>query len=428
MFQKNMLIFLVYLLASFCQIVYADTFTYLGTKTVSELNKVLTDERKEFLKEIASKGYKLPRAELAKYEVDLYKVEYESSVPEQNNRPIKAYGLVAIPKGMSGQELPFMSYHHGTVYQKNTVPSYSFLTDDPSRYKNSFETRLAVAQFAGQGYVVFAPDYFFMGDSNEPEAYLVKGSHQQACLDLYLATKDWLASSKSINQKQLFLTGWSQGGYVTMAFLEKLEAIGVPVTAASTAAAPADIFASFNGTIYHPRRQDPVWLSTIISLSSYSFQNYYQKPGLVDELFKPEYIPSIHAIYYRTYKSTDELTSIMLALSRYDEKSKSYISDMAMLLNDEFKNPANFALSEFGRIALKSDVYRWHFTTPVNMYYGLADEAVAPRVATVAANYQKAIGNKGVIAAKPVAKANHRSAYLTASSKQLRWFNRFARQ
>jgi hypothetical protein len=62
------------------------------------------------------------------------------------------------------------------------------------------------------------------------------------------------------------------------------------------------------------------------------------------------------------------------------------------------------------------------------MYYGLADEAVAPRVATVAANYQKSIGNKGVIASKPVAKANHRSAYLTASSKQLRWFNRFARQ
>lgn len=391
--------------------------------TVNELNKVLQQERVEFLKASPPlKSYRLPKVTSAKYDVDLYKVEYESVIPEQGNRPTTAYGLVAIPKsGISA--LPFMTYQHGTVFGKHEVPSYAFLPDDSDRYKNSYETRLAVAQFAGNGYIVISADYFGMGDSIEPEGYLVKASHQQACLDLYLAAKEWLASEKSIIQTQLFLSGWSQGGYVTMAFLEKLEEIGLPVDAASTAAAPTDLFASFNSVIYHPREADAVWLSTIFSLSSYAFENYYQEPGLVEELFKPEYVDKIHSIYYRTYSSAAELGGLIMSLSRYDQTKNMNVADIAMLLKDEYEDPAVFAVSRFGKIALQSDVYRWHFKTPVDMYYGLADEAVAPRVATVAAMYQKTIGNNNVIKAKPVSGANHRATYLTASSKQFRWFN-----
>jgi len=372
------------------------------------------------------KGYHLPKKSSAKYEVELYRVEYDSVIPEQRNRSIKAYGLLAIPKNVGKDSLPFLSYQHGTVFGKNEVPSYSFLSDDPIRYFNSFETRLAVAQFAGNGYVVFAADYFGMGISPEHEGYLVKGSQQQACLDMYLSTRDWLTSNKSIKQKDLFLSGWSQGGYVTMAFLEKLEENGMPVTAASTAAAPTDLFASFNTVIYHPRSADAVWLSTIFSLSSFSFENYYQISGIVDELFKPEYVPAMAAIYYRTYQSADELMKLIVSLSRFDDKTKSYVSDVSMLIKDEYKDPARFAASKFAEIALQSDVYRWHFKTPVQMFYGLADEAVAPRVATVAATYQKAMGNNGVIVPKPVSGANHRATYLTATSKQLHWFGKMA--
>jgi pimeloyl-ACP methyl ester carboxylesterase len=419
------------LLSGWLSAAQAASFTYIGTKNVDELNQVLRDERKNFLYPNGSppsKSYKLPISKTAKNEVDLYKVEYDSVIPEQGNRPTIAFGLVAVPKIAGASNLPFLAYQHGTVFGKHEVPSYSFLTDNPDRYEQSYETRLAVAQFAGNGYVVFAADYFGMGDSVEPEGYLVKGSHQQACLDLYLATRDWLASNKSINQNHLFLSGWSQGGYVTMAFLEKLEEKGIPVTAASTAAAPTDLFASFNSVIYHPRPMDAMWLSTTFSLSTLAFENYYAKPGLVEALFKPNYVPSIRAIYYRTYTTADELRNLLASLARYDEKSEKYVSDIAMLLKDDFQNPANFASSEFGRIALQSDVYRWHFKTPVQMYYGLSDEAVAPRVATIAANYQKAMGNTNVVVAKSVANANHRATYLTASFKQLRWFNRLARQ
>ena len=46
-----------------------------------------------------------------------------------------------------------------------------------------------IAQFAGQGYVLLAADYFGMGLSDEPEGYIVKDSHQQATFDMLTANR-----------------------------------------------------------------------------------------------------------------------------------------------------------------------------------------------------------------------------------------------
>jgi predicted esterase len=75
---------------------------------------------------------------------------------------------------------------------------------------------------------------------------MVKGSHQQATFDMLTASRAVLSQMKIASPK-LFLGGWSQGGFVTMAFLEKLESAGVPVTAAATASAPADVFVALSG-------------------------------------------------------------------------------------------------------------------------------------------------------------------------------------
>ncbi|MDT9126990.1 alpha/beta hydrolase, partial [Escherichia coli] len=74
--------------------------------------------------------------------------------------------------------LPVVSYQHGTVYGRQEVPGFP---------EQSPETQLMIAQFAGQGYVVVGADYFGMGISTEPEGYLVKASHQQACFDFLMA-------------------------------------------------------------------------------------------------------------------------------------------------------------------------------------------------------------------------------------------------
>ncbi|MFQ2792095.1 alpha/beta hydrolase family protein [Aeromonas caviae] len=144
--------------------------------------------------------------------------------------------------------------------------------------------RTMIAQFAGQGYLLIGADYFGLGISTEPEGYMVKGSHQQATFDLLMASRAVLEQMK-LDSHHLFLAGWSQGGFVTMAFLEKLEATGIKVDAAVTASAPLDVYALMQGFLVYPRRFDALWLNSIMILSSFAYEHYYgvKLPRMIDQ-------------------------------------------------------------------------------------------------------------------------------------------------
>ncbi|MCC6719132.1 MAG: prolyl oligopeptidase family serine peptidase, partial [Acetobacteraceae bacterium] len=205
----------------------------------------------------------------ARNAVRLYRVSYPSVVPERGNQKVMLSGLVAIPEN-GRTTLPVVSYQHGTVYGKQEVPSFP---------EQSPETQLMIAQFAGQGYVLIGADYVGMGESAEPQGYMVKGSHQQATADFVPAARAVLAAN-GISGSHLFLAGWSQGGYVTMTMLEMLERMGVPVQAAAAASAPVDPWAALNGFLNFPRPIDATWIGTLFILTSFSYEHYYGVPGL----------------------------------------------------------------------------------------------------------------------------------------------------
>ena len=49
--------------------------------------------------------------------VVLYRIAYESVIPEWNNQKVVAYGLVAIPVGATNGT-PILSYQHGAIFEK----------------------------------------------------------------------------------------------------------------------------------------------------------------------------------------------------------------------------------------------------------------------------------------------------------------------
>ena len=114
-------------------------YQLLGEYDVNRLNKILTSELAEF----SNFPMVFPPAVNP---VRLYKVIYNTVIPEESNRPVRVSGLVAIPVGRAGT-LPLLSYQHGTVFTRTAVPSSP---------EESMETRLMVARFAGQGYIVVA--------------------------------------------------------------------------------------------------------------------------------------------------------------------------------------------------------------------------------------------------------------------------------
>ena len=332
----------------------------------------------------------------AKNAVKLYRITYPSVIPEQNNRPTMASGLIAIPE-TAEKHLPVISYQHGTAMEKDLVPSFP---------EKSFETRLMIAQFAAQGYVVFGADYFGLGLSKEKDGYMVIGSQQQACIDMYEVTK-LILPKIGITPTAFFLTGWSQGGVVTMTFLERLERSNTKVTAAATVAAQCDGYVMLNGFMSFPRKIDGSWVSAMFMLTVFSFEEYYQIPGLAQGFFTPEMYP----IAKRVYEKDPTL------------KPEEFPTDLKKLIRKEFFDPVYYRNSAYGKIMSELHPYRWVVESPVRMYYGEIDESLTNGLAQLPSAYQKAMGNNKVEAISLGADANHRIAFARAVPQWKKWFD-----
>ncbi len=366
----------------------------IGTYSADRLNTILTSEVKEFC------DYPVTYPP-ARYAVKLYRVIYTSVIPEQNNRPTVASGLVAVPE-TGAKTMPVVSYQHGTVFSKTSVPSHP---DD------SMETRLMLAQFAGQGYMVIATDYFGKGESPEFDSYLVKNSTQQACLDMLYAAQA-VSKGLKIEWGPLFLSGWSQGGWATMVFLNKLESVGVPVTAAATASAPEDLFAIINRWLHAPEEGDASFLSGLLALQLNAYQEYDGLPGLAQTAIKPAYVSVARDLYLNKISWTEATSKLPKHLSE--------------LLQDDFVAAGSVGNTRYWSILQESQAYRWRSKTSLRSYYGDADEVVPPYIATLPVGYQKIMGGAETTAVEVTGKATHRGTFVYAVADEKKWFDQMA--
>jgi pimeloyl-ACP methyl ester carboxylesterase len=375
------------------QVTSGVSYEFIGRWDVDKLNQILkTDTPKFFGVDVTY----TPARNAAK----LYRVTYASVIPERGNKPTVASGLLAIPD-IAGASFPMVSYQHGTVYGKQQVPSFP---------DQSAETQLMLAQFAGQGYIVIGADYFGMGLSKEPEGYMVKGSHQQATFDMLMASRSVLSQMK-LSSPKLFLGGWSQGGFVTMAFLQKLESAGVPVTAAATASAPVDVFVALSGFLDFPRKNDADWVPTLFILSTFSFENYYGIPGLAHSVLNDAYYDVSRKAYEKQPFDISQIPT-----------------DLHKLVRAEYFDPQFFANSAYGRlVAEKAHAYRWIIKSPVRNYYGETDEAISVGLGQLVMTYQHAIGSGNPeVEAVSTGKTSHRGTYATAVPQWKVWFDQKA--
>jgi len=363
----------------------------IGTYSIDRLNQILTSELKEF----SDYPETYPPA---RYAVKLYRITYPSVVPEQNNRPTIASGLLAVPE--SGSDImPVVSYQHGTVFSKTQVPSHP---------DESMETRLMLAEFAGQGYIVVAADYFGKGESPEPDSYLVKASTQQACLDMVHAAKA-VSESLKLPWGPLFLSGWSQGGWSTMVFLNKLESEGIPVQAAATASAPNDLFAIINRWIHAPEPNDASYLPALLALQINAYENYYKIPGLANATIKPEYQATARDLYH------NKIT--------WEEASPKLPKHPVDLLSREAVAASSLVAMPYWKLTQENQAYRWRSKTPLRTYYGDADEVVPPFIATLPVGYQKVMGGAETTGSEVTGNAGHRATFVHAVAEEKKWFD-----
>ncbi len=366
------------------------SYQFIERWNVAKLNQILNVDTPKFF------GTKVTYTP-ATNAVDLYRVTYASVVPEKGNAPITATGLLALPV-LQGQTFPVVSYQHGTVFRKSQVPS------NP---KDSPETQLMIAQFAGQGYIVTGADYFGMGSTHQPQGFLVKESHQRACYDMLQAARH-VMKTRGLTETQLYLAGWSQGGFVTLALSQYMEEHAAKHVAVATASAPSEGFTALSGFLMFPRPIDPDWVNSLFILTVFSFEEYYGAPGLGRSLIQDE--------YYQVCRDF------------YDDKPIDYTkvpTDLKKLIRPEYFDPMYFENSAYGKLLRRVEVNRRIVQTPTRTYFGGSDEVITIGMGNLVETFQKASGsgNNKVQAISAGDDATHRYTYARSVPEWKKWFD-----
>jgi len=377
------------------------SYELIGRYDTARLDRITSTELDEFMaSSTVPKAFDGKFAK-ARYAVRLYRVTYASVVPELGNQPTVATGLVAVPEnGVKGaQTLPLVSYQHGTVFDKSWVPSQP---------DNSAETRIMLAAFAAQGYVVIGADYFGRGGSALPDSYLVKASTQQATLDMLTAARAVLGALQ-VSPGKFFVSGWSQGGWATMVFLQKLEALGIKVTAAAAASAPVDVYLTTNRWMNNPQPIDAVYLPGCSALQLFAQQYYLQQPGLAASAIRPQYLAAAEAFYNGTMS--------------WEAFSKATPSKLADFIRPEFAASGMTGQTPYWRVLQDNQAYRWKSVTPLRSYIGSKDEVTPLWIGRLPEATQTLLGGAKAVAIDAGPDADHRAVFVFGVLDQKPWFD-----
>jgi len=168
---------------------------------------------------------------------------------DAHGNEVVASGLVSVPAKAGGARSPLLAYQHGTIFRDR---------DAPSNNAAAFEPAVILASL---GYIVVAADYVGYGASRgTPHPYLLAAPSAAAVIDLLTATKTWRRKNRVADNGQLFLTGYSEGGYVTVAAHRALQAAGsehlAGVAAALPAGGPYHVQATLDGLLERVRDEN----------------------------------------------------------------------------------------------------------------------------------------------------------------------------
>src|ERR1700733_14451296 len=180
--------------------------------------------------------------------VNVYQLNYETTGAK--SEPTTSTGALLMPSGSASAcqgPRPIVEYAHGTSPMKN------YDMAQLSGSNASSEALILAALFAAEGYIVVAPNYAGYDSSTLGyHPYLVGAQQADDMVDALTAARSALpvsqASSVTDNHK-LYLTGYSQGGYVAMATHRALQAAGQSVSASAPMSGPYAL-AAFGDAIF----------------------------------------------------------------------------------------------------------------------------------------------------------------------------------
>lgn len=279
------------------------------------------------------------------YDVDAYKIIYRTIDPNRNL--VTSSGIVCVPRGKNN--LSLISIHHGTQTNRSKTGSV-----------NPYNTPEGIIA-AALGYYAVMPDYIGLGESNLLHPYHLAKPSADAVIDMIRAGRVYANKNGLALNGQVFLAGYSEGGYVTLAAHKEIQqnySNEIKIAACTPMAGAYDLNLTAKKIIQNKIYNQPSYLAFFFA----AYDHYYGWNKLND-FFNSPYAEKIPSLFDGT-KSTNEiniqLTNDINLLFKTNFVN-SYLNGTETTLTSAFDN---------------NGLLNWTPTAPIRFYHGNADEYV----------------------------------------------------
>jgi pimeloyl-ACP methyl ester carboxylesterase len=314
--------------------------------------------------------------------VDCYRILYPSARPDGRTEILS--GLLALPRGVRPRGL--VSFQHGT-------------TSDPRDAPSNLSTAgvAAAILFAGNGYAVVAPDYVGLGASRGPQPYFIADESSRAVVDLIHAARHVSGAPASAP----FLTGFSEGGYASLAAQRRMEAAGEPVLADAAISGAYNLRAisipfALKGGSPQSATYLALWVRGYAHHDRQPLESIFTGPAatLVTGLLDTPHTPDV---VVKTLPRDPRALFRADALEALDGRGENWLT----------------------RALAGNEMGDWPAKAPIRFYYGSRDLDVSPADSRTAARRMAARGSN--VQSVDLGPVDHTGSVLAAAPKVLNW-------
>ena len=307
-----------------------------------------------------------------------YKVPYTTS--NEEGEEVKVSGLFVIPTGLptavESLGLSMVSDDHGTIFSNSEAPSV--IADSHGTPDGS-----AIILTALGGFATLQPDYIGFGDSSEHyHPFMLKDSLANATVDFIKQVKVFAADNNITLNNQLFITGYSEGGYAAMATLKKIEeeSTGLTVSMAAPMAGLYAVKTMADAVLSQPELAVPSFIANM----GYAYAKANDQ--VLSTLINEPYASKLPTLFNGDINRTEIDAELTVATTG---ASGLFVQDF---VSDYFSNDSNW----FKEAATQNNVHTWVPTTSVKLVHCQGDDVIPYGIAELTEGTMSAMGASSV--------------------------------
>ena len=308
------------------------------------------------------------------YPIFIYDIKYESI--DQNGVIDTLSGLISFPQS-NVEAFPILAYQHGTLILDSQAPSITGMSMD------NLEILLVGLATTPSGFITVMPDYVGIGDPEKYHPYTIADPHTRALVDILRASKELSLILQDENtfqfNQQLFLIGYSDGGYATLASQKGIEQNyhdEFIITASLPMAGPYDLSGTMvDYFLSDPEYSQPYYVPYVLT----SHLWYYEGLDVnFNQYFEPFWADTLPSLFDGSHSGV-EINSLMPD------------NPLDILLPEVLSGFENDEDHFFRQTLDLNTLLDWIPESPIYFFHGLGDDIVPYENAQIA--YDTFVGN-----------------------------------